>query len=244
MPFKNSLTSMARQQSFRNASRFSGIRAMQRIDKYATLRRRLRRPNWSATTTKAGRAFYRPASSRYMPILSPCDRPTRVDHTSYGIHDGGGKASRNIITSVPTQSAEKITRNRFIHESPNHPAANPAGASWLQSLRPVCRVAGLLGRLPLRGFIMKIKTACISVLVLTGLLWACWSFAYHRGYSRGARDEFACWKQVPTRLDDNWDGTLVGHRDAWTLPGGKKDSASVVRVRDHSINNIPSRVLP
>jgi hypothetical protein len=91
---------------------------------------------------------------------------------------------------------------------------------------------------------MKTKIVCISVLVLAGLLWACWSFAYQRGYSRGAREEFACWKQVPVRIDDSWDGTLVGHRDAWALPGGKKVSATVVRVRDHSINNIPSKVLP
>jgi hypothetical protein len=91
---------------------------------------------------------------------------------------------------------------------------------------------------------MKAIAECISLLVLAGLLWACWSIAYQRGYSRGARDEFACWKQVPVRPDDSWDSTLVGHRDAWALPGGKKVLAAVVRVRDHSINNIPSSVLP
>ena len=91
---------------------------------------------------------------------------------------------------------------------------------------------------------MKAKTVGICLLVLAGLLWTCWSMAYQRGYSRGARDEFACWKQVPVRRDDSWDGTLVGHRDAWVLPGGQRVTATLVRAPDLSINNIPARMLP
>jgi len=91
---------------------------------------------------------------------------------------------------------------------------------------------------------MKTKTTCISVLALTGLLWACWSFAYQRGYSRGARDEFACWKQVPPSGSQI---VITGRRDMWTLPGGKPPPAhGVYTIMDYepSVNKIPSKVFP
>ena len=91
---------------------------------------------------------------------------------------------------------------------------------------------------------MKTKTAGIGLLVLAGLLGTCWSIAYRRGYERGAHDEFASWKKEPVRIDANWDGTMVGRRDFWALPGGKKLTSTLVRGRDYSINNIPGRVLP
>ena len=91
---------------------------------------------------------------------------------------------------------------------------------------------------------MKTKSACLGVLILAALLWCCWSVAYRRGYSRGARDEFACWKQEPTSVQGGRDATIVGHRNLWLLPGGKQLPTRVSTYRSHMINNVPSRVLP
>lgn len=88
---------------------------------------------------------------------------------------------------------------------------------------------------------MKIRTMCLGGVALALLLWGCWSFAYNRGYSRGALDEFACWRQEPTATGA---AVLVGKRDLWMYPGGKKVADPVTRVRDLSANNIPSRFSP
>ena len=91
---------------------------------------------------------------------------------------------------------------------------------------------------------MKTRIAFFCILTFAGALWAVWSFAYQRGYSQGARDEFECWKQLPTRFDNDWDGTLVGHRVARLLPGGKNGSTPSISIRDQGVNNIPSGILP
>lgn len=83
---------------------------------------------------------------------------------------------------------------------------------------------------------MKIETVCAGVIGLALLLWACWSLAYQRGYSRGARDEFACWKQKPMSPEAK---ILVGKRDPWIYPGGKKGPDAAPHFRDWNVNNIP-----
>lgn len=88
---------------------------------------------------------------------------------------------------------------------------------------------------------MKIRTVGAGVIGLALLLWACWSLAYERGYSRGARDEFACWKQEPVTPEAK---VLVGKRDLWAQPGGKKVPNPAPRIRDLNVNNIPVRSLP
>lgn len=90
---------------------------------------------------------------------------------------------------------------------------------------------------------MKIKVIGFGGIVLGLLLWACWSFAYQRGYSQGARDEFACWKQEPTTAEAM---VYVGKRDFWTYPGGKKapPPAPRPRFRGMNVNNIPSMSFP
>jgi hypothetical protein len=102
--------------------------------------------------------------------------------------------------------------------------------------------------------IMKTKAICLGVfgilLVLAVTLWATWSCAYRRGYSRGARDEFACWKQVPVLVSAgtaeplrgvryNY-ATLTGQRDAWLPPGGKKVPQKTIFAPDYNVNDIHS----
>jgi len=45
-------------------------------------------------------------------------------------------------------------------------------------------------------------------------------------------------------MDRDWDGSIVGRRDARLLPGGRKLSPVLVRIPNRSVNNIPSRMLP
>ncbi len=106
----------------------------------------------------------------------------------------------------------------------------------------VSRAVKLLHR---ERFIMKTRTTCFIAVILPIILWACGSFAYRQGYAKGARDEFAYWKKDPIPLDSSWDGTLIGRRDAWALPGGKKVPVSIVFPAHHwGVNNIPSKALP
>jgi hypothetical protein len=88
---------------------------------------------------------------------------------------------------------------------------------------------------------MKIKAICLAAVGLAFVLWACWSLAYRCGYSRGARDEFACWKQEPMTPEAK---VLVGTRDAWLYPGGKKVPGPVFHYQDLNVNNIPVRSAP
>ena len=94
---------------------------------------------------------------------------------------------------------------------------------------------------------MKIKIACFSVLTLIAAFWACWFLAYQRGYSRGASDEFASWKQLPsnTGAGAQWDWTVVGRRDIRLLPGGKEGPPSLGRIDipGVGVNGIPSSSL-
>ena len=92
---------------------------------------------------------------------------------------------------------------------------------------------------------MKTKITFFGVLFLLGALWACWSLAYQRGYSRGARDEFACWKQEPRAIKpgDSWVRILVGRRDATLLPGGKEGPPVIRHVGGPAVNIIPSNPL-
>jgi len=91
---------------------------------------------------------------------------------------------------------------------------------------------------------MKLKHAFISVVILGVMFWVCWSVAYQNGYSCGARDEFACWKQQPMAATSPWDGMITGSRYVWLGPGGKPLPKPTVYIRDQSVNNIPSSVLP
>jgi len=91
---------------------------------------------------------------------------------------------------------------------------------------------------------MKLKHAFISVVILGVMFWVCWSVAYQQGYSRGACDEFACWKQEPMAATSNWDGMMTGSRYAWLLPGGKPVPKPTVHIRNPGVNNITSSILP
>jgi hypothetical protein len=88
---------------------------------------------------------------------------------------------------------------------------------------------------------MKIKKICLGAIALALVLWGCWSVAYQRGYSQGACDEFACWKQEPATTKAT---VLVGKRDPWMYPGGKKVPPAVLHSRDLNVNNIPDNPLP
>ena len=56
-----------------------------------------------------------------------------------------------------------------------------------------------------------------SLLVVILAFGGSWSLAYHRGfdhgYAQGGRDEFLRWKQEPTRVGQDWDGMITGHRN-------------------------------
>jgi len=90
---------------------------------------------------------------------------------------------------------------------------------------------------------MKIRMIALGTVALVGLVWTCWSVAYTRGYSRGALDEFACWKQVPMTAEAK---VLIGHRDPWLFPGGRKAPEATPRFRSSHlhVNKIPSKVSP
>jgi hypothetical protein len=85
---------------------------------------------------------------------------------------------------------------------------------------------------------MKTKTACFILLAMMAALWGTWSHAFHRGYSQGSRDEFYCWKQEPVKVNDSWDGTLIGRRDAWSFPGGKPVPAPRISHPNTGAKNI------
>ena len=90
---------------------------------------------------------------------------------------------------------------------------------------------------------MKTKRVFLSLLALSATLWGTWSVAYQCGYSQGSRDEFACWKQVPTTKKEH--RVMTARRDSWLLPGGKPLPAARL-IYHHSvyqrINEIPSTV--
>lgn len=91
---------------------------------------------------------------------------------------------------------------------------------------------------------MRIRTICFGSVALALLLGLSWTFAYQRGYSPGARDEFACWKQKPMTPEAK---VLVGKRDLWIFPGGRKGPDPIARlggVRNVNFNNIPTKRLP
>ena len=88
---------------------------------------------------------------------------------------------------------------------------------------------------------MKIKSLCVGAVALALLLWACWSLAYRRGYSRGALDEFARWKQEPMPPETK---VLVGKRDVFAHLAGGKPPDPKPRFRDPNVNNIPSISFP
>jgi hypothetical protein len=93
---------------------------------------------------------------------------------------------------------------------------------------------------------MKLILTSIGLLVFTGLLWACWSQAYQRGYQHGARDEFHCWQQEPTIPDGDWDGMVTAQRDMRLALGGHERPGLEIRLnlRNQGVNNIPANVLP
>jgi len=69
------------------------------------------------------------------------------------------------------------------------------------------------------------KTKCFTLLALITAFWVTWTFAQERGftqgYSQGSSDEYYCWKQVPTIINNTWDGKITGRRDMNRLLGGK-----------------------
>ena len=60
------------------------------------------------------------------------------------------------------------------------------------------------------------SSIAVSLLVVMAAFWGAWSFAYHRGfnqgYDQGGRDEFVRWKQEPTRVWENGNRVITGHR--------------------------------
>jgi hypothetical protein len=85
--------------------------------------------------------------------------------------------------------------------------------------------------------------------------WGIWSLAYQRGqyrgfnegYSKGTRDEYACWKQEPAPAEEV---IRTGRRDSRLGLGGKPPASPIIETRgglvkvNHAEGTISSKVSP
>lgn len=95
---------------------------------------------------------------------------------------------------------------------------------------------------------MKKKTTCFILLAVMTALWITWSFGYQRGYSKGARDEMACWEEVLPADDTDdfpsrWtprrsDGFITARRKIGLYPGGKPLPEPRARIADRGAKNV------
>ena len=94
---------------------------------------------------------------------------------------------------------------------------------------------------------MKTKITYFILLAVTTAIWITWSFAYQRGYSKGARDEMACWEGVPSADDTDDFSFMTARRDdvfmtarrkIGLFPGGEPVPVPRARIKDTGAKNV------